>query len=211
MKCSHAGALHRPPAGLPKLYPAPARTLDHGFFAGEPCPPVGLRAFGSPEPVLKRPGTFFLVRGPLSVYDKSGLEDRRGAEHPRIRARRERRNGQGPRGRRDQPHRGGGDHRGARDARRPREDPPSGCARRHPRRPVDPIPSRRPCRPGHHCHRPRRVQPVPLRGSPLGRDDGHRGTCDDSGRRQELLTRHRRRPSWPTTAPCSTNCAGTVR
>ncbi len=124
-------------------------------------PPAGI---GSAGPWYR---LFWYARAAVCLRQDRprGVRDR--PSPSRLRARRERWHGQSPRGGRDRPYRGGRDHRGARDAGRPREDLASRDSCRHPRRPFDPVPSRGPRRPGHHRDRPRRVQPVSLRGRTL--------------------------------------------
>ena len=142
-----------------------------------------------------RPGSVLAGAGTsLGVRQDRARRPRARLERARIRARRQRGHGQSPRDGRDRPSRSGPCHRVPRDVGRARKDlaPVDPC--RHPGRPLAPVPSRGPCRPGHHRHRPRRVQPVPVRDGAFCRDDRRGRLDDDPGRGEELRPRHSRRP-----------------
>ena len=117
-----------------------------------------------------------------------GVRDR--PDGPRRRAGRQWRHRESPGRGRDRSHGSCPDHRCAGDAGRAREDLAPGHPCRHPGRPVEQVPSRGPRRPGHHSHRPCRLQPVPVRGATFRRDDGRRRSDDDPGHGEELRVRH---------------------
>ena len=162
-----------------------------------------------PETIRKLHRRRFAVRALLSVYDKTGLigfaEGLVGLGH---RADLDGRHLARPgRGRHPLPQRGVG-HRRAGDARRAGQDPPPEDPRRHPGRPVQARAPRRPRGPRDRADRPGGLQPLPVPLRSLHRADRRRRPDHGAGRGQELRPRRRRSSTRPTTAPCSTSCAG---